>query len=257
MPTGNPMINRTYLAGEMIDRLGHDFNRRGYIVLDRFFERDLLGEITAEFELMREEKKRFDYYCESDCSYRKLSTINGRIIHERSPFLRGLYHDAGLRDWIRRVTHVDLMDCSESLWAIFNIHEGGSCDHGWHVDKEAVVLNLMIEENVHEARRGGGLRLFSEWIQLKARYPGASKAELYEMIEQESLFTEVYLEPGQAVVFKGTSVLHKVTSMPRDDCRRVTFLFSWDDEVSSKIPESEASLVLYNQAASTAEHPGQ
>jgi len=138
-----------------------------------------------------------------------------------------------------------LMDCAESLWAIFNIHDGRDCDHGWHVDKEAVVFNLMIEENIHEARQGGGLRLFSDWVQFKAQYPGASKTELYEIIERENLFTEVYLEPGQAVMFKGTSVLHKVTSMPCDNSRRVTFLFSWDDEVSSRMQESEASLVLY------------
>ena len=239
------MINPIYCNSDTIDRLILDYGKHGYVVLDQFFEPDFFAQIVTQFQQIRDEQKRFDYYCESDCSYRKISTINGNVISQRSPFLRALYENVDFRGWIQRLTEVDLLDCHESLWAIFNIHHGKNCDHGWHADKEAVVFNLMIDENIHEAKQGGCLRLYSEWLEFKAQHPGLSKPELYQLIEQENLFTEVYLEPGQAVVFKGTSVLHKVTSMPNDDSRRVTFLYSWDDEVSSTIQESEASLVLY------------
>lgn len=239
------LIRNKYSSSEQISLLRDAFAKDGYVVLDQLFETNFFAEIQNQFRQMREKKKRFDYFCESDSSYRKLSTINGYVIDEYSPILRQLYDHSDFRDWISAIANTELMNCHESLWAIFNIHEGPNCDHGWHADKEAVVFNLMIDENIHEAKQGGGLRLYSEWVRFKENHPGLSKTEMYDIIEREKLYTEVYMAPGQAVLFKGTSVLHKVTSMPHDDSKRVTFLYSWDDEISAALQESEASLVLY------------
>lgn len=239
------LINQKYLADDVLSEIREGYAKHGYAVLDQFFKPAVFTEILRNFESLKQQKKRFDYFCESDSSFRKLSTINGNVILNDAPYLRSIYENPELRRWVESVTGVAILDCHESLWAIFNIHEGSNCDHGWHADKEAVVFNLMIDENIHQIRQGGGLRLYSNWLELKAQNPQMSKVELYNLVESEHLYEEVYMTPGQAVLFKGTSVLHKVTSMPEVHNKRVTFLYSWDDIESSQLNESEASLVLY------------
>lgn len=223
------IINQHYFQDDILHQIRKQYQTFGYVVLDDFYSPNIFEYISEQFHKIYPEKKECDYYSKIDDTYRKLATINGDIILNQSPGLKDIYNHPQLKNWIEKATQLTLIDCNKNLWAVFNIHHGNKCNHGWHLDIEAVVMNLMIHENISLSRKGGCLRLVPDWLILKEKNPTLNNSELYELIKQDNKTHDVYLKANQVILLQGNRVLHSVSNMPETNSTRITFLYSWQD----------------------------
>ena len=241
----NTILNEAYLNVSHVESLTRCYQEKGLVLLDVLFQESVLDYITCEYRRLFDRRKRVDFYSDKDESRRRLETINSRVILEESMGLWFLYGNRQLHNLIEQIVGAQIHDELDYQWCVFNVHREKGCEHGWHVDMGAYVLNLVLEENLSHEQAGGSFDVVPDWLALCQDYPGLCRQALYRLAKEEGMVHHIYLRRGQAVLMRANQILHRVSAMPHKHSRRVACLISWDNKTREAEDEGPASRALY------------
>ena len=225
-------IEKVYQKIDDLEKKKQQFQELGYIRFSNFFSQEVFSSLLAEASrLMDSDIKRKDFIMEeTNNSPRKISTVSGLVIHEKSELIPNLYEDEDLMEFIE-----DLSDCKLYLTpdisdrhALHKLHRKNDV-HGGHLDTYPYVLITCLEAPVEN---GGGELEFVPF-----------STNLEDLGTDKSIIDTI--ETGDSYFMKAGASVHRVLPLVKDTNRTVLVL-TYADETSKNIVLSYSTDKLYN-----------
>lgn len=220
------------LTEKKLERLTSEFKRIGYVKLTAFFSEEVLENLQNEaFKLLNEFGKRKDFIMdETDFTLRKITTVSGNLINEKSPLLKNMYRDEKLISSLEEICDTKLFITPDiaDRHAVHMLHKKNDI-HGGHLDTYPFVLITCLESPGID---GGGELEFVP-----------NSEDLNELGTEKSVIDT--LDVGDSYFMAASKSIHRVLPLKRDKNRTV-LVFTYADELSKDIEVSYSSNKLYD-----------
>ena len=230
-------------------------DRTGVLVLSDFLRPAALEDIRAEAEAGLSEayfcaQNHSVYLTPPDPAYgpehpanRQVVSSKGCICDDRvaeSSALKVLYKDAGFRAFVMATTGQDSLHAYADPLSSINVHYAGRGQElGWHFDNSSFAITLLIQKPDAGARFEF-IRDLRDADAGEMNYDGV--ADLLEGRVQPS---ELTMEPGALVLFRGRNSIHRVSPNESDRVRMLAVL-AYNAEPGVALSES-ARMTFYGR----------
>ncbi|HZS19353.1 MAG TPA: hypothetical protein VFA63_00005 [Pseudonocardiaceae bacterium] len=204
-------------------------NTKPLEILPGFVPPEGLAALRVEISRIRSRANRRDIQmAESEGTWRRMSTIGGRVVSASSALIPAIYHDPQLLNFLSVLAgeKVSTVPDPNENHVINILHESGDL-HGAHIDTYAYAFNIVVEAPPPDT--GGG--------QLEVYFNVKSVAE------SKKIRPEIFaLRPGDAYFLKTDTNLHRVRPITGNRLRIVLNLAYANDETKNLASYSSSQL---------------
>lgn len=210
-----PLVSGRLTKDESLCVYREQFQTRGIVKIDRFFEPIVFDDLKQEVEQLLRFAKRRNFTMRAYETPRRMAVVGGRTICRYSEKLALLYYSQPIIEFLSAVVGSRLLlSQQQDAFMTINHLEGDGDTQGWHLDDGSTAVIYAF--STPDEGEGGALEYIPGWPDYMTAIDtpeGLSVQSVVDVARKQGLVRSLHLTANTMYILKSDTSLHRVTPL--------------------------------------------